>query len=196
MSLPARAFAAATVAFLAATSGGCALFHRAPVPPPVVIPQPPVLFVASPPSPPPEPPPAELLPARWAGEPPPLLLAEAQLPPAPPLPARREGEVARGDHAEPPPAPTTPPPPPQLSAGLSPAQQAASRDRTRALLAETERALKILNTRRLSGDAAATRAQAGEYVRQAQQALDQGDLVRAETLAQKAETLARFLIGG
>ncbi|HUX67985.1 MAG TPA: hypothetical protein VMV31_10920 [Terriglobales bacterium] len=179
-------------ASLALASSGCALFHRRPPePPPVVIPQPAILL-APPASEPPMAPPAELEPLRAA---PPAWLLGLRL--APPPPPRRNHEVApaRNDRVATAPAPADQPPP-QLTAGLSPQQQAAYRNRTLALLQRTQRELAILQQRRLGAEASATRAQAGEYVRQAQQALGQGDVVRAETLAQKAETLARFLLGG
>jgi len=179
---------------LALANSGCALFHRRPPgPPPVVIVQPPILLPA-PAYDAPAAPPATLTPLWQA---PPRWLLALRLPRLAPPPARRNSDAAppRSDRPQAPTA-NADQPPPQLTAGLSPQQQNAYRSRTLALLQRTQRELAILQQRRLSAEASATRAQAGEYVRQAQQALGQGDVVRAETLAQKAETLARFLLGG
>ncbi|MGH9466171.1 MAG: hypothetical protein ACRD1Y_02330, partial [Terriglobales bacterium] len=93
----------------------------------------------------------------------------------------------------PPPVSATPPPP--LSTGLSPQVQTAYRDQTLTTLQQAERDVQTLTRRSLTGDAVATREQATEFIRQAQAALSVGDLVRAQTLAAKAETLARFLLG-
>ncbi|HEY7856765.1 MAG TPA: hypothetical protein VIC32_09985, partial [Terriglobales bacterium] len=56
--------------------------------------------------------------------------------------------------------------------------------------------LNTLRRRNLSAEASATRSQASEYITQSQQALAQGDFVRAWTLADKAQTLTRYLLGG
>lgn len=182
-----RACSGAGVALLALLAGGCALFHRSPPLPPVVIPQPPLIFPAPPPAP--MMPPADFMPVD---DPPPAWAAMVAGPPPPVAErARRAPEAARDDH--PATAPETPPPP--LNAGLSPQEQFAYRGQTLAVLQRAQHDLALLAPRALSANAAATRAQAGEYVRQAQQALAQGDLVRAQTLANKAETLARFLLG-
>lgn len=188
-----RRGASAAAALLALASAGCGLFHRQPPLPPVVIVEPPILLPA-PASQAPEPPPAVLVPLADS---PPLWLLAWRLPSPPPPPRRVAEAPPRSDHALPAPLPPVQAPaPPQMTAGLSPEQQRAYRARTLLLLQQTQRELDVLNRQQLNAEGAATRSQAGEYVRQAQQALDQGDVVRAETLAQKAETLARFLLGG
>jgi hypothetical protein len=95
---------------------------------------------------------------------------------------------------EPHPEAAPPPAPPQLSV-LSPYQQESYRRAALQALNNARRDLQTLyNRRNLDPQAVATRGQADEYVHQAQQALAQGDAVRAQTLAEKAETLARFLL--
>ncbi|MGH9412915.1 MAG: hypothetical protein ACRD0Y_04160 [Terriglobales bacterium] len=171
----------------AALLSGCALFHRAPPLPPVIIVEPPLLFPTPPPAPLPAP--ADLSPII-----PPALSWKLALNIAP-APRPRPRRVAPPQAAAPEQKPDPNQPPPQLSAGLSQREQFAYRDQVQASLVRAQRDLKILAARSLSFSAAATRAQAGEYVQQAQQALKQGDLVRAQMLAAKAETLARFLLG-
>jgi hypothetical protein len=123
------------------------------------------------------------------GTPPDFVFAMQVGPPPRPAP-RRVPEVV----AEAPPVTDTAPPPP-LTPALTPQQQAGIRNQALAMLQRARKDLAILADRRLSDNAAATRAQAGEFVRQAEQALQEGDAVRAQTLAAKAETLARFLLG-
>lgn len=181
----------AVALLLPCLSSGCALFHRRPPQPPaVVIFEPPILLpslIAEPPMPPPDVfTPAGLLDARPE-------FALGMVGPRPPLP-RRPNEVARSD--EHPDAATPPPPavPPQLSS-LSPYQQENYRRAATQVINSAQHDLQLLyNRRNLDSQAVATRAQADEYVHQAQQALAQGDLVRAQTLAEKAATLARFLL--
>ena len=165
---------------------GCGLFHRAPQPPPVLIPQPPILFPAPPDTPMPPPTSFAVLDAA-----PDFSFAVTFGPPPRPAP-RRSPEVAAGT---PPAAPPEPAPAPPLTPALTPQQQAAVRNQALAALERARNDLRLLAGRRLFGSAAATRAQAGEYVRQAEQALQEGDAMRAQTLAAKAETLARFLLG-
>jgi hypothetical protein len=123
------------------------------------------------------------------GTPPDFVFAMQVGPPPRPAP-RRVPEVV----PEAPPVTDTAPPPP-LTPALTPQQQAGIRNQALAMLQRARKDLAILADRRLSDNAAATRAQAGEFVRQAEQALQEGDAVRAQTLAAKAETLARFLLG-
>jgi hypothetical protein len=173
---------------LLAASGlavGCGLFHHAPPePPPILILQPPLIF----PAPPPAPMPLPYLLAPELGPLPPLADAPAYAPPPREAP-RRPAPPPRQPAAAP---PLTSPP---LTAGLSPQQQARLRRDAARTLGEAGAVLAGLNGRRLSPSAAATRAQADEYVRQGRQALASGDVVRAQTLADKAITLARFLAG-
>ncbi|MGH9395061.1 MAG: hypothetical protein ACRD1E_12885 [Terriglobales bacterium] len=174
---------------------GCGLFQRrAPQPPAIIVLQPPILL--APPSPAPMAPPEVLTPALDGpnAAAPDLGLALILLPPPPRrLVASDHNPERAGENAAAPPAADAAPP--QLSGGVSPAQATASRQRTIIVLNQTERSLQLLNARRLNAEDTATRAQAGEYVRQARQALAQGDVVRAANLADKADTLARFLLG-
>ncbi|MGH9415725.1 MAG: hypothetical protein ACRD01_03780 [Terriglobales bacterium] len=180
--------AAVLLAGLSLAAGGCALFHGPPPLPPVIIPQSPILFLAAPPSPPPMPLPNALNPAVAGSDAP--VFAALAMPPAPVPPRRAPAPERRA------PAPAAADAPrPQLSAELSPAQRNAYRGRVQQLLGRAQSELATLYRRNLGNEAAATRAQAGEFVHQAQQAIEQGDWVRAETLAQKADALARYLLG-
>jgi hypothetical protein len=165
---------------------GCGLFHRAPQPLPVLIPQPPIVFPAPPPTPMPPPTSYAVMDAA------PDFSFAVALGPAPRPAPRRAPEVVA---ATPPAVPPESAPPPPLTPALTPQQQAAVRGQALAVLERARNDLRLLAGRRLFGSAAATRAQAGEYVRQAEQALQEGDAMRAQTLAAKAETLARFLLG-
>jgi len=188
----------AVLAALGVGAGGCGLFQRRPALPPIVVLEAPILL--APPNPSPMLPPAVLAPPLdspadslpdFADS----LAVAAALPP-PPRRASAPERPAPGDERPPMPAAAAADgPPPQLTTGLSPAQASEARQRTLNLLSQTDRALLTLNARRLNAEDSATRAQAGEYVRQARQALAQGDVVRAENLADKADTLARFLLG-
>lgn len=181
---------------LVALASGCGLLRRpAPQLPAIVVAQAPILLADGAAERAPMPPPQVLTPLT---DPPPLL-ADAGAPPliGPPPPAPRRSDSAGDRREESPPAPTSAlaSTPPQLSPGLSPQQQAAYRRSVLALLRQTQNDLKQLYGRNLAGEAAATRSQASEYVRQAQQALSDGDMLRAQTLAAKAQTLAQFLLG-
>lgn len=191
------AFAIALLAAASLLATGCGLFQRRPALAPIVVVEPPILL--APPNPAPMLPPAILTPAldSPADSPPDFsdsLAIAASLPP-PPRRTAVPGRAAPPDDHPPVAPPLTDAPPPQLTTGLSPAQTAEVRQRTLILLSQTDRALQTLNLRRLNAEDAATRAQAGEYVRQARQALAQGEVVRAENLADKADTLTRFLLG-
>lgn len=166
---------------------GCSLFRRTPPLPPVIIVEPPLWFPAPPPAP--MPPPADLNPLP---APAPDWTLAIEVPPAPRLRPRR---IAPAEPVPFPPQAELDKPQPQLSAGMSQQQRFAYRGQVQATLGRAAHDLEILSRRSLSANAAATRAQAGEYVRQAHEALQQGDLVRAQMLAAKAETLARFLLG-
>ncbi|MGH9488520.1 MAG: hypothetical protein ACRD04_13145 [Terriglobales bacterium] len=180
------ALSAGVLLAAALLAGGCGLFHRTPQPPPVYIFEPPMFFPASPPGPMPDP--VVLTPDPAAA--PPWTFA-LEIGPPPPRPRPRRAPEREPLH----PAAPEPPPPPQLNPGLSAREQTAYRGQVLATLQSARSDLRQLARRALSSTAAATRAQAGEYVRQAQAALAQGDLLRAQTLADKAETLARFLLG-
>jgi hypothetical protein len=180
-----RPLLAAPLLAAAASLAGCGLFHHAPPqPPPIVVLQPPLIF----PAPPPAPMPLPYVLTPELGPLPPLADVPGYGPP-PRIAYRRR------------PAPQPNPPaqanvaPPPLTAGLTPQQQAYYRRQANATLYRAGLVLARLNPRRLSPAAAATRAQANEYVRQAQQALASGDVLRAQNLADKAMTLARFLAG-
>ena len=195
--MPPRArIAALLLAALAPAAGmtGCGVFHRSPPLPVVVIPQPPILL----PGPaiyPPMPPPSEFAPLEedatyeWAASLAPDLNLSA--------PPRRlaESERPRRDQPEPPTSTQPDQPAPQLSVGLTPAQAAVARQQVEQRLAVVRHEMVLLGPRRLDATDSATRAQVGEYFRQANDALAQGDWVRAQNLADKADTLARYLLG-
>lgn len=177
-------------------AAGCGILRRsAPQPPPIIVPQPPILLADGAAERAPMPPPSNLVPFTLPAP----ILADAGAPPLigpPPAPIRHsEGGDERREELPSISANTLPTTPPQLSAGLSPQQQAAFRRSVLGMLSQTQSDLKALYGRTLNGEAAATRSQASEYVRQAQQALADGDMVRAQTLAAKAQTLAQFLLG-
>jgi len=186
----------ALVLALSFVASGCGLFHRQPPQPPMVlIPQPPILLPAAPLGEPPMPPPAVMNPTT-ASTLPPITPVQVGAPPPPPRRTPENSSSHWGRHL--PAADKAPQPdaaPPQLTTNLSPAQQSEYRRNTLALLNRTQSELRTLYGRpNFDAQAAATRAQAGEYVRQARVALLQGDLVRAQTLAEKAQTLANFLL--
>jgi hypothetical protein len=169
---------------------GCGVFHRrAPQPPVVLILQPPILLPSLT-ADPPMPPPPDFEPMA-VDAPPEFPLGSIAAPPPPPRRAPGDETADRGEH----PAATPAPAPPQLTS-LTPGQQDNYRRAALLALDRAQSDLRLLYNRRgLNSQAVATRAQADEYVHQAQQALAQGDLLRAQTLADKAETLARFLLG-
>lgn len=173
-------------------TAACGVFHhRPPQPPAVLIMQPPILLPSLV-SEPPMPPPPDFYPE--AVDAPPQFPVDV-VAPRPPLPRREPGEDAASRVEHPAPAATPAPAPPQLTS-LTPGQQNNYRRAALLALNNAQRDLRTLyNRRNLDSQAIATRAQADEYVHQAQQALTQGDLLRAQTLAEKAATLARFLLG-
>lgn len=169
-------------------STGCGLFHRAPRPPAVLIIEPPILLpslIAEPPMPPP----GDLYPVALV-DPPAFPLGRIGARPAS-IRRANNGEAGRAERRlEMAPEPA----PPQLSV-LTPYQQESYRRAALQALNNARRDLQILyNRHNLDAQAVATRGQADEYVHQAQQALAQGDAMRALTLADKAETLAGFLL--
>lgn len=176
--------------------GGCGLWQRsAPQPPPVIITQAPILLADGAAERAPMPPPSNWVPLAAPAP----ILADAGAPPLigpPPAPAHRsEGGDERREDVPAIATNNAPATTPQLSAGLSPQQQANYRRSVMGTLSQTQSDLKALYNRSLNGEAAATRSQASEYVRQAQQALADGDMIRAQTLAAKAQTLVQFLLG-
>ena len=84
--------------------------------------------------------------------------------------------------------------PDPLTAVLGPQETVALRNEAGQWLATTQDNLKQLGRRTLSRDEAATAAQAGEFARQARQALQQGDVARGHTLAQKALLLTQEVL--
>ena len=159
--------------------------HRRVVAPPVVV----------------RPPPVVVMPAPAIILPPPAMPAI----PRPHLPAapraargkvqerrravRKEAPREAAEHdknANPTPAP--------LTAVLGPQETRALRNEAGQWLAATQDNLTQLRRRTLSRDEAATAAQAGEFARQAHQALQQGDVARGHTLAQKALLLTQEVL--
>lgn len=174
-------------------NAGCHLLRPRPQLPAVIVPQPPILFPASLYTVAPMPLPAVLTPELTTALP---TFPLDRIGPPPHLRRRADSiREPRPEPFEPPPASAAPLTAPQLTTPGNPVQQAASRRHTTGVLSQARNELRLLYSRRLDRQAAATRAQASEYVRQAEAALAQGDLVRAQMLAQKAEQLARFLLG-
>lgn len=85
-------------------------------------------------------------------------------------------------------APTT-----ELSPDMQPAQAIRTRENTNALLNATQRNLDSLH-RQLSSDDQATIDQIHNYMTQSRNAMNEGDLVRAHNLAQKANLLSEALL--
>ena len=179
---------------------GCASLSakgKAPELPPMNVPPPPPRIIEPTPEPLPEP--------------------VADLPPAPPIanaprgtsrpPVSRpapQSEAAKPDPkpAEPPPpaqepvpAPVTPPPP---SAQLRTPQTADTNNSEKAIRATLDRARLLLQNvdyRQLNAERKKAYDDSGRYMRQAEDAVKEGNLVFAQSLANKAETLARELAG-
>lgn len=189
---------AATAGLLAAAlvlpwaDGGCFLLHRAkPQPPALVINQPIILSSAPVVDVPTPPPPAVV--------PPPLKASASKSEEGT---VRRSRRPIRTAHLERPEkeAAAAPPPPadaavqPQLTTKLSPSESEARLRSTNEWLDAAQHDLHLIAGRRLPADQEATRSQANEYIHQAQQALAQGDLVRAQNLAHKALVLAEAIL--
>ena len=184
---------------LSLTSSGCFIFGRKakPAPPTVVISQPIILTPPPVTNPVPAQPPVP--------ENPPRVIPSGPAPRHTKHPARRRtresdpraahhpSTVSRTTADAPPPRPENESTLPLLTPGLTPAQQQEYRNSTASLLNQARQDLNVLNGRNLTAEQVATRTQASEWVRQAQIALNQGDLVRAQNLARKAAVLTRAL---
>ncbi len=184
-----RFAALAMACLLPWVEGGCFLFPRAkPVPPTLVLTQPIILstpeVTATPP--PPAPPPQVI-----------VLAPESAPKLSPPARHRHRRVAASLKPAEPAsPAAADAGPQPQLTSELTPEEAARYRRTTAEWLDAAIHDLKLTGNRQLPAEAAATRAQANEYISQAQAALAEGALVRAQNLAHKALVLAEALLGG
>lgn len=176
-------------------SGGCFMFnHAKPQPPTLVINQPivlssaPVVNVATP-----APPVVEAPPVETTINPP---------PPAPAHRARRTSHPRPEREAKETPTPLPAPPPvnpadlPQLTTKLSPQETEERRRSTNEWLDAAQHDLQLVANRNLAAPQEANRQQANEYIRQARQALDQADVVRAQNLAHKALVLAEAILNG
>jgi hypothetical protein len=84
---------------------------------------------------------------------------------------------------------------PQVTLMITPEQIQRERNEAVQFLNTARTDLRALQGRRLTAEQANTMGQADEYVRQAQQALDQGDVDKARNLANKAVVLANALVG-
>jgi hypothetical protein len=171
---------------LAFVVGGCARpqVRTQPEMPPLEVPPAPPRSVVPPP--PEEPPP----PAQEPETP-------ARKPTRPrPAPARTEG-TTRTDPQ--PPAAQPPPAPPVPTGALQttpPASQAEAVKNIRDLLAKAQRDLGRVPYAGLNADGKAQYDTARRFIGQAEQALKDQNLVFGLTLADKAATLARSLVGG
>lgn len=184
---------------LSLMNSGCFMFGRKakPTPPTIVISQPIIL------TPPPVSQPMPVEPAIPAN--PPRVIPsgrETKGTSRPPRRRSRENDnrtnhrsasVNRSTADTPPARPESDTPLPLLTPGLTQTQQQEYRSSTSSLLNQARQDLNILNGRNLTTEQVATRTQASEWVRQAQIALNQGDLVRAQNLARKAAVLTRAL---
>ncbi len=171
--------------------GGCFLFPRAkPVPPTLVLTQPIILstpdVTATPPPPAPPAPPNVI-----------VLAPESAPKLSPPARHRRRHVAASRKPVEAAnPAAADAGPQPQLTSELTPEEAARYRRTTAEWLDAAIHDLKLTANRQLAAEEAATRAQANEYISQAQAALAEGAVVRAQNLAHKALVLAEALLGG
>ncbi len=167
--------------------GGCFLFPRAkPVPPTLVLTQPIILSTPEVTATPPPPPPKVI-----------VLAPESAPKPSPPARHRRRHVAASRKPAEAAnPAAADAGPQPQLTSELTPEEAARYRRTAAEWLDAASHDLKLTANRQLAAEEAATRAQANEYISQAQAALAEGAVVRAQNLAHKALVLAEALLGG
>jgi hypothetical protein len=108
-----------------------------------------------------------------------------------PIAAKPQPVTANGKNTPPATAPASSSP--QLTIG-SPEQLQRDRQETVQYLNNARTDLKALEGKRLSNEQTSTVAQANEYVREAQSALDQGDVLKAHNLAWKASLLAGALV--
>ena len=165
-------------------AGGCAKARAATVPdgPPLAMPAPPERLI----------PPAEPL-APVIAQP-----IEPELPPpaaAAPKPAAKPAPP-KPQPTPAPPAAQAPPPPPTDTRELqtNTATSAAAERNVRDLLARAARDLGRVNYRQLSTDGRAQYDQSKRFSEQAQDALRERNFVFAQTLADKAATLAAELL--
>ena len=167
---------------LLASAAGCAKPRAATVPdgPPLAIPTPPERVLA----PVDEPVPVA---AEPAPEPPPPTAAAPRTPPKPAAPAPKPQPA-------PPVAAQPAPPPDTRELQTSAATSAAAERNVRDLLARAARDLGRINYGGLSADGRAQYDQSKRFSAQAQDALRERNFVFAETLADKAATLAAELL--
>jgi hypothetical protein len=156
------------------------------------------------PPPPPRPPMAAALPEDLP-EPPLIALAMPKSPPIPmwhprPLPPpevkpeKPPSAVTAGPPAETPPAPAQPAPIPSLGRILSSEERQQYEAAVAQSLSEAQRHLAGLPNRRLTPDQQAEVARIRTFIRQANE-VRPTDLVTARSLAERAEVLARNLVG-
>ena len=175
------------LAILLVSGAGCAKARAASVPdgPPLHVPTPPERVLAP-------------------VEEPPLLAVEPEPEPptaavAPPRPARPTPEpkpappAAAAPATLPPPAPSAPPR--DLRPGSPPNAVAPTERGIRDLLARAARDINQVNYSRLSTEGRSQYQQSKRFSIQAEQALQERNLIFAETLADKAATLAAELLG-
>jgi hypothetical protein len=134
-------------------------------------------------------------------------------PPAPPAPAAKKTVPRPQPQSETPPAPVTPETPqpseppkrrpspfpeattaPQLGQVLSPQQQQSYARAIDVSLSRAKQALAVLATRRLSDSLKAEMSRIESFVKQAEQ-YRATDLITAKNLAERADLLARDLVG-
>jgi hypothetical protein len=90
--------------------------------------------------------------------------------------------------------PAAPPaPPPRIEATLPPAEQTAYRKRAEKAILETQQNLYAIKDARLNRDDQSTLRQVVLFLRDAQKALQAGDLKGAATLAEKSRLLSQEL---
>lgn len=124
--------------------------------------------------------------------------------PAPPKPEQAKPAEIKPDNppgqatapAEtPPPAPSSPAPAPQLRTPQTADTTAAAR-KVRATIDSAKSSLATVNYGPLSNDRKKAYNDAKLFIQQAEDALKEGNIVFAQAVATKAETLARELAGG
>lgn len=88
---------------------------------------------------------------------------------------------------------STNPPPGQISTAVPDTEEARTRRNTETLLEETEKNIRALN-RVLNGEEQAMLAQVRTFIQQSKGATSDGDTMRANNLAQKAQLLSAELV--
>jgi hypothetical protein len=163
--------------------GGCRK-NKVQAAPPVATPAP------APAEPAPTPPLPETKPeAKPEPQPPTLTVPPPKPAPAKPRPTAPPPEPA------PTPEPAAPrPPAPQISPRLSPAEQAAHRERTNLAIETAEKNLQAVNGRKLTAAQNDLAAKVRGFLGQAREAIAASDWVRAQNLAQKAQLLSEELL--